>query len=137
YSLEIGGAERRISRWECFSYKATDCIRGLLDRESIMGQKIRPTGFRTGIFVPWLSNWYAGKQEFAELLLEDRKIRMFIKRKYGGAGISKIRIERTREKVVVYIFSARVGVIIGKKGAEIDKLTKSLEDLCHRHIELK
>jgi small subunit ribosomal protein S3 len=102
-----------------------------------MGQKVRPTGFRTGIMVDWLSTWYASKHDFSELLIEDRKIRKFVKRRYGGSGISKIRIERTREKVVVFIHSARVGMIIGKKGQEVDKLTKDLEDLCHRHIEVK
>src|SRR5579884_3828361 len=102
-----------------------------------MGQKVRPTGFRTGIMTDWLSQWYASKQDFADLLLEDEKVRRFIKRKYGRSGIARIRIERTREKVVVYIYSARVGMIIGKKGTEVDKLTKELEDLCHRHIEIK
>ena len=102
-----------------------------------MGQKVRPTGFRTGIMVDWSSNWYANKQDFSELLIEDTKIRKFIKKKYGGAGISKIRIHRTLEKVVVYIHASQVGKIIGKKGQEVDKLTKELEDLCHRHIEVK
>lgn len=102
-----------------------------------MGQKVRPTGFRTGIMTDWLSTWYASKQDFAELLVEDTKIRRFIKRRYGGSGISRIRIQRTREKVTIYIHSARVGMIIGKKGQEVDKLTKDLEDLCHRHIEVK
>src|SRR5919199_6714016 len=100
-----------------------------------MGQKVRPTGFRTGIMVDWLSTWYANKQNFAELLVEDQKIRKFVKKRYGRSGISKIRIERTLEKVVVYIHSARVGMIIGKKGQEVDKLTKELENLAHRHIE--
>lgn len=108
-----------------------------------MGQKVRPTGFRTGIMLDWQSTWYAGKQEFAELLVEDFKIRehvmKFVRKrvKQGRPGISSIRIERTREKVVVYIWSARVGVIIGKKGTEVEKLTKELEDLTHRHIEIK
>ncbi len=100
-----------------------------------MGQKVRPTGFRTGIMLDWQSTWYAGKQEFADLLVEDDKIRTYIKKKYGRSGISRIRIERTREKTVVFIYSARVGMIIGKKGQEVDKLTKDLEDLTHRHIE--
>src|SRR5205085_8949211 len=100
-----------------------------------MGQKVRPTGFRTGIMVDWLSTWYASKQDFAELLVEDHKIRKFIKKRYSRSGISRVRIERTREKVVVYIYSARVGMIIGKKGQEVDQLTKDLEDLTHRHIE--
>jgi small subunit ribosomal protein S3 len=102
-----------------------------------MGQKVRPTGFRTGIMVDWLSNWYASKQDFAELLVEDQKIRKFVKKRYKESGISRIRIQRTREKVVVFIHSAKVGMIIGKKGQEVDKLTKDLEDLCHRHIEVK
>src|SRR6516225_6917818 len=102
-----------------------------------MGQKVRPTGFRTGIMLDWQSTWFAGKQEFAELLIEDARIRKHIKRKYGRSGISRIRIERTREKVVVFIYSARVGMIIGKKGQEVDKLTKDLENLTHRHIEVK
>lgn len=102
-----------------------------------MGQKVRPTGFRTGIMTDWGSSWYAGKQDFSDLLLEDVKIRKFVRAKFRRSGISKIRIERTREKVVVQIHSAKVGVIIGKKGAEIDKLTAQLEDLTHRHIEVK
>jgi len=102
-----------------------------------MGQKVRPTGFRTGIMVDWQSNWYASKQDFAELLVEDYKIRKYVKKRYGGAGISKIRIQRTRERVTVFVHAARVGMIIGKKGQEVDKLTKDLEDLCHRHIEVK
>ena len=102
-----------------------------------MGQKVRPTGFRVGIMTTWLSTWYATKADFCELLIEDKKIRTYVKKRYRDAGISKIKIERTREKVVVYIYSARVGMIIGKKGQEIDKLTKELEDLTHRHIEIK
>ena len=103
----------------------------------LMGQKTRPTGFRTGIMVDWLSHWYADKQAFSDLLVEDVKIRKFIKKRYGSSGISKIRIQRTREKVTVFIHSARVGMIIGKKGQEVEKLTKDLEDLTHRHIEVK
>lgn len=106
-----------------------------------MGQKVRPIGFRTGIMLPWGSTWFAGKADFAELLVEDDKVRSFIKKRFEKpgqrSGISKVRIERTREKVVVFIHSARVGMIIGKKGQEVDKLTKELEDLTHRHIEVK
>lgn len=109
-----------------------------------MGQKVRPTGFRTGIMIDWQSHWYATKADFSELLIEDHKIRDYIQRRYGDrrrrdgdAGISKVRIQRTRERVTVFIHAARVGMIIGKKGQEVDKLTKELEDLCHRHIEVK
>ena len=90
-----------------------------------MGQKVRPTGLRVGIMTDWLSTWYANKQDFAERLVEEQKLRRFVKKRYGGSGISRSRIERTREKVVVFIHSARVGMIIGKKGQEIDKLTKA------------
>lgn len=102
-----------------------------------MGQKVRPTGFRTGIMVDWQSTWYANKQDFSELLVEDQKIRKYVLKKYKGAGISKIRIQRTREKVIVYVHSARVGMIIGKKGQEVEKLTNELQSLCHRIIEVK
>jgi small subunit ribosomal protein S3 len=102
-----------------------------------MGQKVRPTGFRTGIMCDWKSRWYASKQDFSELLVEDQKIRAFVKKRYARSGIARIEIERTREKVTVFIFSARVGMIIGKKGQEVDRLTKDLEDLTHRHIEVK
>lgn len=102
-----------------------------------MGQKVRPTGFRVGVMFGWFSQWYATKADFAELLIEDTKIRGFVKKRYARSGISRIRIDRTREKVVVYIHSNRVGMIIGKKGQEVDKLTKELEDLTHRHIEVK
>ena len=102
-----------------------------------MGQKVRPTGFRTGIMEDWQSNWYASKQDFSELLVEDQKIRRFVKRRYRDAGIAQIKIQRTRERVTVFIHAARVGMIIGKKGQEVDKLTEDLQDLCHRHIEIK
>lgn len=110
-----------------------------------MGQKVRPTGFRTGIMMDWQSRWFASKQDFAELLVEDQKIRRYVKERFektGGkgsqrCGIARIKIERTREKVTVFIHSARVGVIIGKKGATVDELTKELEVLTHRVIEVK
>jgi small subunit ribosomal protein S3 len=102
-----------------------------------MGQKVRPTGFRTGIMIGTQSQWYASKGDFSELLLEDVKIRKYIKKRFPRSGISKIRIERTREKVTVFVHSARVGMIIGKKGAEIDKLTTQLENLTNRKIEIK
>ena len=104
-----------------------------------MGQKIRPTGFRTGIMIGWGSQWYANKNDFSDLLVEDHKIRSFILRllKKKRPQISKIRIDRTREKVIVTIASAKIGVIIGKKGADIDKLTALLQNLTRRVIEVK
>jgi small subunit ribosomal protein S3 len=110
-----------------------------------MGQKVRPTGFRVGVMTDWASAWYANKHDFSELLVEDFKIRKFIgayltktkERKEQRPAIAKIKIERTRERVTVQIFSSRVGAIIGKKGEKIDKLTKALEKLTRRHIEVK
>ena len=110
-----------------------------------MGQKVRPTGFRVGIMTDWQSAWFASKQDFSELLVEDFRIRQFIAtfltrskdRKEQRPAIAKIRIERTRERVTVMIYSSRVGAIIGKKGEKIDKLTKALEKLTRRHIDVK
>jgi small subunit ribosomal protein S3 len=110
-----------------------------------MGQKVRPTGFRTGIMTDWVSAWYAGKHDFSELLVEDATIRAFIpkflsrtkERKEQRPAIARIRIERTRERVTVVVWSSRVGAIIGKKGEKIDKMTKALEKLTRRHIDVK
>jgi small subunit ribosomal protein S3 len=102
-----------------------------------MGQKTRPTGFRVGITEDWRSKWYAPKKEFGSLLVEDQKIRRFVKEKYQFAGIAKIEIERTRDQVVVHLHTARPGIIIGRKGQEIDRLKAELEDLTGRRMELK
>src|SRR5688500_7827351 len=85
-----------------------------------MGQKVNPVGFRTGIVIGWKSRWYASKQQFAELLVEDKKIRDFVKNhptksQYRQAGIDRIEIERTRDEVRVVLHVARPGLIIGKK----------------------
>ena len=102
-----------------------------------MGQKVRPTGFRTGIVEDWRSRWYAPKKEFGKLLIEDQKIREFVKKKYQYAGIPKVEIERTRDQVVVHLHTARPGIIIGRKGQEVDRLKAELEDLTRRRMELK
>lgn len=110
-----------------------------------MGQKVRPTGFRVGIMTPWQSAWYANKQDYSELLLEDHKVRAFIHKSLTSSRdrrkqrpmIAKIRIERTRERVIITIYSSRVGAIIGKKGEKIENLTKKLEKLTRRHIDVK
>lgn len=102
-----------------------------------MGQKISPTGFRIGVMEDWRSRWYAGKHEFKDLLLEDFKIRKFIKGKYSYAGIPKIEIERTRDAVTVLLHTARPGVIIGRKGSEVERLQEELQNLTGRRIEIK
>lgn len=107
-----------------------------------MGQKVNPVGFRTGVMVGWKSRWYASKQDFSELLLEDNKVRKFIKRhptrtQYRQAGIDKIEVERTRDEVKVILHCARPGLIIGKKGQEIESLQGELQDLIGRRVNLK
>lgn len=107
-----------------------------------MGQKVNPVGFRTGVVLGWKSRWYASKQEFAELLLEDQKIRRFIKdhpqrRQYRNAGIDRIEVERTRDEVKVILHVARPGLIIGKKGQEVELLQEELQNLIGRRVNLK
>ncbi len=102
-----------------------------------MGQKVRPTGFRVGIYDDWRSRWYASKHEFSDLLIEDFKIRRHVKKKYGSAGIPKIVIERTRDAVKVILHTARPGIIIGRRGAEIEKLQEDLQNLTGRRIDIK
>jgi small subunit ribosomal protein S3 len=102
-----------------------------------MGQKIWPTGFRIGIFEEWRSRWYASKAEFSDLLVEDFKIRKFIKNKYAYAAIPRVEIERTRDAVKVILHTARPGVIIGRKGAEVEKITEELQNLTGRRIDIK
>ena len=102
-----------------------------------MGQKVNPVGFRTGIMIGWKSRWYASKQEFSDLLIEDFKIRKFVKTKYYFAGISKIEIERTRDEVKVILFTARPGVIIGRKGQEVERLQTEIQELIGRRVNIK
>ncbi len=107
-----------------------------------MGQKVNPVGFRTGIMRGWKSRWYASKADFASLLIEDQKIREFIakhprKPQYRHAGINYIEIERTRDDVKVLLHVARPGLIIGKKGQEIEILQDELQDLIGRRVNLK
>ncbi len=96
-----------------------------------MGQKVHPIGFRLGIIKTWNSKWYAEK-EFPQFVVEDRRIRQFIKDRLYHAGISKIEIERAANRVRVKIHTARPGIVIGKKGAEIERLKKDLERKINR-----
>ncbi len=107
-----------------------------------MGQKVNPIGFRTGVMIGWKSRWYASKQEFANLLVEDQRIRKFIKhhpqkQQYRNAGIDRIEIERTRDEVKVILYVARPGLIIGKKGQEVELLQEELQTLIGRRVNLK
>lgn len=102
-----------------------------------MGQKVNPIGFRTGVMLGWKSRWYASKREFAELLIEDKKLRDFIHKKHKDAGIPRIEIERTRDEVKVVLFAARPGVIIGRKGQEVENLQDELQKQIGRRINIK
>ncbi len=102
-----------------------------------MGQKVNPIGFRTGIMLGWKSRWYASKREFADLLIEDQKIRKYVHAKYKFAGIPKVEIERTRDEVKVILYAARPGVIIGRKGQEVEQLQDELQGLVGRRINIK
>lgn len=96
-----------------------------------MGQKVHPVGFRLGVIRTWDSRWYAEK-DFPSFVIEDRRIRQFIKDRLYHAGISKIEIERAANKARIKIHTARPGIVIGKKGAEIEKLKKDLEQAIKR-----
>ena len=98
-----------------------------------MGQKVNPIGLRLGIVKTWDSRWYAGKN-YADYILEDHKIRKFIKKKLYHAGISRIEIERSAKRVRLRIFTARPGIVIGKKGSEIEQLKKDLEKLISQEV---
>jgi small subunit ribosomal protein S3 len=98
-----------------------------------LGQKVNPIGFRLGVINTWDSKWFATK-DYAKLVLEDRRIRDYIKERLYHAGISHTEIERAANKVKIRIFTARPGIVIGKKGAEIDALRRDLERKFKREI---
>jgi small subunit ribosomal protein S3 len=103
-----------------------------------MGQKVNPTGFRTGITEDWKSKWYAPKAAYGTFLVEDQQIRRLIddrlNRRPPFAAVSEILIERTREEITITLKSARPGLVIGPKGAEVDKLREAIEDMIHRKV---
>ena len=99
-----------------------------------MGQKTNPIGFRIAVTKDWRSKWYAEKKEFGKLLSEDRKIRDILKKKLESASVPKIQIERAATRCRITIFTARPGVVIGRKGAEIDKLKEELSKMTGKEI---
>jgi small subunit ribosomal protein S3 len=98
-----------------------------------LGQKVNPIGFRLGIHRNWDSRWFAGK-EFSEFVLEDYKIRRFLKKRLFQAGVARIEIERAANKVRIRMHTARPGIVIGKKGSEIEKLRKDVERMINREV---
>ena len=101
-----------------------------------MGQKVSPHGLRVGIIKDWSSKWYANKQNFADYLVEDNKIRKYLKETLKTAGISSINIERKGTEVKVNVMAAKPGMIIGKAGAAIEELKKKLEKMTGKSVSL-
>ena len=105
-----------------------------------MGQKVSPIGFRTGITIGWKSRWFAPKSNYGEFLVEDERIRRFIdarlNRQPPYAAVSSVEIERTREEVKVILKTARPGLVIGPRGAEVDRLKDALETLTDRRVSI-
>ncbi|MBU0730015.1 MAG: 30S ribosomal protein S3 [Proteobacteria bacterium] len=103
-----------------------------------MGQKVNPIGMRLNIVRTWESTWYADR-DYAKFLLEDQKIRKYIKKRLYHAGVSKMKIARTGEKLKIKLHTARPGIVIGKKGAEIEALKADLDKLTNRqcHVDIQ
>src|SRR5579871_3594196 len=101
-----------------------------------MGQKIHPGGLRVGVIHDWKSNWYTGKKEFADYILEDVKIRDHIYRKLSHAGLSDILIRKDKQRITVDIYTARPGIVIGKSGVEVDALRKEIHALMQKNVHI-
>jgi small subunit ribosomal protein S3 len=102
-----------------------------------VGQKIHPYGFRLGVIYPWKSNWYASRRDYIEALNEDIWIRKHIRSRLSRAGISSIDIERKGDQIWVYVRTARPGIVIGRKGAEVDRLRKDIERFTKKRVDVK
>jgi small subunit ribosomal protein S3 len=98
-----------------------------------LGQKVNPVGLRLGIVKTWESRWFGGKN-YAEYILEDHRLRKFVKEKLYHAGVSRIEIERSSKRVRLRIYTSRPGIVIGKKGSEISQLKKEIEKMTDREI---
>ena len=99
-----------------------------------MGQKVNPNGFRVGIIKDWDSRWFAPDKAFGDVLVEDYKLRKFLKKTLYAAGVPKIEIERDAKRVRVHIHCAKPGMVIGRGGTEIDKLRKTLEEMLGKPV---
>ncbi|MFA5145761.1 MAG: 30S ribosomal protein S3 [Candidatus Omnitrophota bacterium] len=101
-----------------------------------MGQKVHPYGLRLGYIYDWKSRWFSKRQDFPRQLAEDVKIRKYIKKALSSAAVSKIEIERASDKIRVFIFSARPGIIIGRRGSEIEKLKDELQSIAGKEVSI-
>lgn len=101
-----------------------------------MGQKVNPHGLRVGVIKDWDSRWYAKKKDFADLLVEDHKIRTYVKKKLFLSGISKTEIERSAKRVKLNIYTAKPGMVIGKGGSGVEQLRKDIEKMTGKKVSL-
>ena len=101
-----------------------------------MGQKVHPGGFRVGVIHDWKSNWWTGRPEFSEYILEDVRIREHILRKLSHAGLSDILIRKDKQRITVDIYTARPGIVIGKSGVEVDALRKELHAITGKSVHI-
>ena len=101
-----------------------------------MGQKVNPHGFRVGVIKDWDSRWYASNEKVGDLLVEDHKIRVYLKKLLYAAGVSKIEIERSNDVVTIFLHVARPGIVIGKGGTQVEEYRKSVEKLIGKTVKL-
>jgi small subunit ribosomal protein S3 len=101
-----------------------------------MGQKVHPIGLRVGIIRDWEGRWFAGKKDYAGLILEDVKIRKFVKKRLYASGIAKIEIERAANRVKITIHTARPGMVIGRQGNEVENIRKDIEKITGKQVQL-
>ena len=101
-----------------------------------MGQKVNPIGFRLGINRGWDSIWFSKKREYGKLLIEDYKIREYVKKNVVNSGVSQVLIERTSKKCIISIYTSRPGFVIGKKGSDIEKIKKNLSKISNTEVNL-
>ena len=101
-----------------------------------MGQKVNPIGLRLGINRGWDSIWFSKKREYGKFLIEDYKIRKYVKDNVVNSGVSQVLIERTSKKCIISIYTSRPGFVIGKKGSDIDKIKKNLAKISSTEVSL-
>lgn len=101
-----------------------------------MGQKVNPNGFRVGVIRDWNTRWYASKKDFSDYLIEDKKVRDYLKKRYFAAGISKIEIERAAGKITVSIFTGRPGILIGKGGIGVETIKGEVSKLIGKPVNV-
>jgi small subunit ribosomal protein S3 len=101
-----------------------------------MGQKVHPIGFRVGVIKDWDGRWFAKKQEYANLILEDVKIRNYVKKRLYASGVAKIEIERAANRLKVTIHTARPGMVIGRQGTEVEVIRKEIEKFSGKQVQL-